>query len=65
VTSESGRTYAWIGIVVDLLLIAVGAWLVSRGGGWRDVGEVLVGVCVVGLVVSTVQLWRGRRPTAG
>ncbi|MFC5179488.1 hypothetical protein [Nocardioides taihuensis] len=60
--SESKAAYAWVGIVVDLLLILVGAWMISRG--WTDFGEILVAICVVGLAASIVQLWRGRRRPA-
>jgi len=53
------------GILVDLVLIVVGVWMISRG--WTDLGEVVVAVSVVGLAVSVVQLVRirGRRPTDG
>jgi hypothetical protein len=61
-SSESKAAYAWVGIVVDVLLIFVGAWMISRG--WTDFGEILVGICVVGLAVSIVQLWRQRRRPA-
>lgn len=63
-SSESKATYAWVGVVVDLALILVGIWMISRG--WTDFGEILVAICVVGLGVSIVQLWReSRAPKAG
>ncbi|TQN49073.1 hypothetical protein FHX52_2234 [Humibacillus xanthopallidus] len=61
-SSESKAAYAWVGIVVDALLILVGVWMISRG--WTDFGEILVGICVVGLGASIVQLWRQRRRPA-
>jgi hypothetical protein len=48
-----------MGIVVDGVLILVGLWMISRG--WTDFGEIVVGISVVGLVVSVVQLVRLRR----
>lgn len=60
---ESKRTYAWVGVVLDLLLIVVGLWMISRGW-WTDFAEVLVAVCAVGLVVSLVQVVRGMRSPA-
>lgn len=57
---EPKPTYAWVGVVGDLVLVVVGVWLISRG--WTDVGEIVVLVSVVGLVASLVQLWRARRP---
>lgn len=58
-SGESKRSYAWIGVVVDLLLILVGVVMVSQGW-WTAFGEVLIAVCSVGLVVSIVQLVRGK-----
>ena len=53
-------TVGWVGVIVDLVLIGVGLWMISRG--WTVFGEVLVVVCVVGLVVSGAQVLRARRP---
>jgi len=60
VTPETGRAYAWVGVVVDLLLILLGLWMISRDV-WTGFAEVLVALCSAGLVLSLVQLWRGRR----
>ncbi len=61
-SSESKAAYAWVGVVVDLLLILVGFWMISQG--WTEFGEILIAICVVGLVVSIVQLWREKRRPA-
>jgi hypothetical protein len=63
VAAGTRSTYAWVGIVVDLLLILVGSWMISQGW-WTDFAEVLVGICSVGLVVSIYQLWRAKRSPA-
>lgn len=56
---SSRRAYAWVGALVDLVLILVGLWMISRG--WTVFGEVVVVVSLVGLVVSAVALLRARR----
>jgi hypothetical protein len=65
VAEKSNAAYWRTGILVDVVLILVGVWMISRG--WTDSGEVVVGVSVVGLAVSVVQLFRLRkqRPTKG
>jgi hypothetical protein len=59
VSDKSNPAYWRMGIVVDGVLILVGLWMISRG--WTDFGEIVVGISVVGLVVSVVQLVRLRR----
>ena len=57
---ESNAALAWVGVVVDLLLILLGALMISQGW-WTDFAEVLVAICTFGLAVSIFHLWRGRR----
>ncbi|RYP86751.1 hypothetical protein EKO23_08835 [Nocardioides guangzhouensis] len=54
-SDESNTPVYWRTVIlVDVLLIAVGVWMVSRG--WTDVGEVVVFVSVIGLPVSVWKL---------
>jgi hypothetical protein len=56
VAIESKPAYEWAGLVGEVLVILLGAWMISRG--WTDFGLTVVIVGFVGFVVSTVRLWR-------
>ncbi|HET7900881.1 MAG TPA: hypothetical protein VFL59_06800 [Candidatus Nanopelagicales bacterium] len=62
-SAESNRTYAWVGVVVDLLLILVGLVMIAQGW-WTAFAEIVVAIGSFGLIVSLVQLWRTRRSAA-
>jgi hypothetical protein len=58
VAAVSKRAAEWAGLAGEVLAILLGVWMISWG--WEDFGSGLVVIGVVGFVVSSVRLWRGR-----
>jgi hypothetical protein len=54
----SKRAAEWAGLAGEFLAILLGLLIVQLG--WEDFGWGLVAIGVIGFVVSSVRLWRGR-----
>ena len=58
-STEAKPAYEWVGLAVDVVLILVGVWMISRG--WTEFGSTVLIVSLVGLAVSVVRLLRMAR----
>lgn len=56
VTIDSRPAYEWGSVVGEVVVVLLGAWVISRG--WTAFGWILLITGVIGLVASSTRLWR-------